>query len=272
MKKEIINYDGLVMIYSNNIEKLKPLLERLISDNIDVNVEGCTRCISSLDRCILDTINEYSPDLILIDNGHKNNGLTLYGLIKDEGTIDSIPTVILGVVDEEMRIKALEIGAIDLMNSPLTEESYIKMKNYIQIGKKISSGNIYDKLTGIYRRKYAEDLTRRNIEIAIEENTSLILMLIDIDDMSVINEKLGKIKGDEVLVNSSNFFRNELDKSDFIYRYSGESFVLVFKNKTVQHVLEVGKRLQVNVNSLTEKYGVQISFSAGIASINEEIR
>ena len=95
MEQETTNYDGLVMIYSNNVEKLKPLMERLAYDNIDIYVEGCSRCMSNLDRCILDTINQYSPDLILMDNGENNNGITLYKIIKEEGTIGCIPTVFL---------------------------------------------------------------------------------------------------------------------------------------------------------------------------------
>ncbi|MBC8060131.1 MAG: diguanylate cyclase [Clostridiaceae bacterium] len=270
MKQQINNYEGLVMIYSNNVEKLKPLMERLESDNIDVYVEGCSRCVSNLDRCILDTINQYSPNFILIDNGENNNGLTLYEIIEDEGTIDSIPTVIIGITDELLRLKALELGAMDIIEDPLSEETYKKIKNYIRIGKRIDNGNTYDRLTGVYTRKYAEKLLKKNIEIAKEEKTSLILMLLDVDDMSGINKRIGKKKGDEVLVFISNFVKSEIDKRDFSYRYSGEKFVVAFEGKTIEHVLQVGKRLQKNVSSLTETYGVEISFSAGISALNTE--
>lgn len=270
MEQKTINYDGLVVIYSNNVEKLKPLIQRLEADNIDIYVEGCAKCMSNLDSCILDTLNEYGPDFILIDNGENNNGLTLYTIIKDEGTIDSIPTMILGVMDEELRLKALELGAIDIIEDALSEETYKRIKNYICIGKIITSNKTYDRLTGTYTRKYAENLTKQDIEIAIEDKTSLIIMLLDIDDMSGINKKLGKKKGDEILVNSSNFFEKELQKKDFVYRYSGEKFVLVFQGKTIEHVLEVGNRLQANVNSLTQIYDINISFSAGIAALNAE--
>lgn len=270
MELETNEYDGFVMIYSNNIEKLKPLMEKLKSDNIDTDIQGVSHCISDLDRCILDTLNRYSPDFIIIDNDEDNKGLNLYEMIIAEGTIDFIPTMILGIENEKLRLKALELGVLDIINDDFSEETYKKIKNYIEIGKKVASGNTDDRLTGCYKRKYAEDFTLKNIQIAKEEKTSLILMLVDINDVGGINKKLGKRKGDEVLIRCSNFFKKELGRKDYIFRYSGEKFVLVFQEKTIEHVLAVAKRLQGNLKELTESLDVNISLSVGISFLNSE--
>jgi two-component system cell cycle response regulator len=268
MELETIDCDGFVMIYSNNAEKLNPLMENLKSDNIEICVEGSSSCISDLDRCVLDTLNRYSPDFIIIDNDKENKGLNLYEMIKGEGTIDSISTIILGITDEKLRLKALELGVLDIVNDPLSQETYKKIKNYIEIGKKIASTNTHDKLTGTYKRKYAENRTKKNIELAKEEKSSLILMLIEIEDVGEINKKLGKAKGDQVLICCSNFFKKEMNRRDYVYRYSGGKFVLIFQNKTMEHVLAVANRLQDNVVSLRTEYGINISLSAGISALN----
>ena len=270
MEQETNEYDGLVMIYSNNAVKLKPVLKKLKSDNIQVCIQSSSSCILDLNKCILDTINEYSPDFIIIDNDEENKGLDLYEMIKAEGTIDSIPTIILDIEDEDLRLKALELGALDIVNDALSQETYKKIKNYTEIGKKISSGSNYDRLTSTYKRKYAESITKKNIEIAKEEKTSLILMVVDIHDVGSINKKLGKKKGDQVLINCSDFFKKEIGMKDYIFRYSGERFVLVFQDKTIEHVLEVANKIQSNVNSLTQVFGMNISLNAGISVLNAE--
>lgn len=270
MELETINYDGLVIICSNNAERLNPLMEKLNSDNIEICVVVSCKCISDLDRCILDTLNRHSPDFIIIDNDKENKGLKLCEMIKDEGTIDSIPTIILGITDEKLRLKALELGVLDIVNDPLSQETYKKIKNYIEIGKKITRANTHDKLTGTYKRKYAENHTKKNIDVAKEEKTSLILMLVEIEDVGEINKKLGKTKGDQVLIYCSNFFKKEMNRRDYVYRYSGGKFVLVFQSKTIEYVLEVANRLQDNVVYLSTDYGVNISLSAGISALNAE--
>lgn len=78
MEIETKDYYGLVMIYSNNAERLKPLIDKLKCDNIKIYIEGSSSCILDLDSCILDTINGYSPDFIIIDNDDENKGLDLY--------------------------------------------------------------------------------------------------------------------------------------------------------------------------------------------------
>jgi two-component system cell cycle response regulator len=270
MELENIDYHGLVMIYSDNAEKLNPLMEKLKSDNIEICVAGAYNCISDLDSCILDTLNRCSPDFIIIDNDKENKGLSLFEMIKDEGTIDSIPTMILGITDEKLRLKAFELGVLDIVCDPLSQETYKKIKNYIKIGQKITSTNTHDKLTGTYKRKYGESRTKKNIGIAKEEKTSLILMLVEIEGVDEINKKLGKAKGDQVLICCSNFFKKEMNRRDYVYRYSGGKFVLVFQSKTIEYVLEVANRLQDNLVSLSGNYGINISLSAGIAALNAE--
>jgi two-component system cell cycle response regulator len=270
MELETIDCDRLLLIYSNNAERLNTLMMKLKFDNIEICVEGLSNCIADLDRCILDTLSEYSPDFIIIDNDKENIGLNLFEMIKDEGTIDSIPTIIIGITDAKLRLKALELGALDIVNDWISQETYIKIKNYIEIGKKITSTNTHDKLTGAYKRKYAESLTKKNIVAAKGEKTSLILMLIDIEGVGEVNKKLGKAKGNQVLICCSNFFKKEMNGRDYVYRYSGGKFVLVFQNKAIEYVLAVTNSLQDNVVSLRADYGINISLSAGISVLNAE--
>ena len=270
MEEKSHENNGVVVIYSNKVEKISPLLKKLETDNINIHLEHCSECASNLDTCILSTLDKYSPDIIIIDNNENNNGITLYETIKAEGATDYIPVVLLGVIDEELRLKVLELGAIDLIDNPLSEETHKRIKNYIEIGKRITTTNPYDRLTGTYTRIYAENLIKKNIEIANEEKTSLIVMLVEIKNICKFYEGIKKKKRDEGLSNSSNIFKKYLDSKEFIYRYSSDKFVLVFLRKTVQHVLEVGKRLQEDVNDLAQSFGINISFSAGISALNTE--
>ena len=231
MSEKDEKYSGSALIYSNNIEKFTPLLKKLESANIDILVEGCSRCMSNLDRCLLDTINEYSPDFVLIENDKTNNGLTLYEIIKEEGTIESVPVMIFGENDEATKLKALKLGAFDYLCEANTEEVYLKILNFINIGKKIMNYSIYDRLTGTFTRKYAESVINKIIQSAIENKYPLTLLLIDIDEMKEINRKLGKKIGDEILKLCVIYINEFLDENDMVFRYAGEEFALIFNGK-----------------------------------------
>jgi two-component system, cell cycle response regulator len=266
------NKVGTMVAYLSHADKIIDMLKRLKGEGIDIIVEGSTKCMSNLDRCILDTLNENNPDFILIENSENNNGIMLYQLIKEEGTIDSIPVLFIGVEDEAIKLMALELGALDYITNFNPEEVYIKIKNYINIGKKAIKDRINDRLTGVYTRNYAEDRIKKNIIIVKEEGERLSILLIDIDDMKLTNKKLGKKKGDEILKKAADFFKKEIRSKDFIYRYAGDKFVIAFHGKTSSEVLNSAVRLQQKIKDLSEGYGINISFTGGISILNSKTK
>lgn len=259
-----------VMIYSNNPEKIAVLKSKLENDHIEVFIEDSTNCMENLDGCNLGTINEFSPDLILIENDEHESGLILYKLIKEEGTNHSIPIVLYGIMDEKVKLIAIGSGVLDVVNDINTEEIYPKIFNYIKIGRKNVNSSNYDKLTGVFNRKYGEKLINESIIIALEANTDLSIMLMDIDNMQHINKVIGKAKGDEIIKTCADYIKHEIEteSKNYVFRYLGEKFVIVFQNKTVSEVLKIGLELQEKLNELIRKYKIITSFSAGISTLN----
>lgn len=98
-----------------------------------------------------------------------------------------------------------------------------------------------DDLTGLYNR-----IAFRNAIRDMQEDTSganYIFVMVDIDNFKLLNDTLGHIAGDNCLVELSGIMQNFCVDSDS-FRYGGDEFCILFKNKTLNQVLEVCDKIR----------------------------
>ena len=77
-----------------------------------------------------------------------------------------------------------------------------------------------DPLTGIYNRRYYEEVVRKSIGPAG-------IALIDVDDFKICNDTYGHYAGDMALETAANAIRSCIRESDLLIRYGGDEFLLV---------------------------------------------
>ena len=77
-----------------------------------------------------------------------------------------------------------------------------------------------DPLTGIYNRRYYEEVARKTIGPAG-------VALMDVDDFKICNDTYGHYAGDMALKTVANTIQSCIRKSDLLIRYGGDEFLLV---------------------------------------------
>ena len=96
-----------------------------------------------------------------------------------------------------------------------------------------------DYLTGLPNRyRCDEDLALAIREAKINNETGYVVFL-DMDDFKLINDSYGHDYGDTILVEFANFLRDELPGVDHVYRFGGDEFVLLLKNRSENEVMNV---------------------------------
>lgn len=74
-----------------------------------------------------------------------------------------------------------------------------------------------------------------------DEHCSWYLAMLDIDNFKLVNDQFGHIIGDEVLILIAGLMKHNFRSEDYIFRYGGEEFAVLFKcaeEDTAAHILE----------------------------------
>ena len=94
-----------------------------------------------------------------------------------------------------------------------------------------------DPLTGIYNRRYYEEVARKTIGPAG-------VALMDVDDFKVVNDTYGHGYGDDVLREAGRLMLEEMLGKGIASRFGGEEFMLVFEEDNREQVLQAFQNIQ----------------------------
>ena len=123
---------------------------------------------------------------------------------------------------------------------------------------------ILDSLTGLYNRRYIEQRLSDEIARAGRHQHALTVVIFDLDDFKLVNDKYGHAAGDRVLTGFCERLQRATRGCDAVGRYGGDEFLAILpecKPDQVQYVLKRLACLQVNIGEQL----VPVSFSVGWA-------
>lgn len=105
----------------------------------------------------------------------------------------------------------------------------------------------------------------------LRESQSFGLMIADIDHFKNFNDTFGHTAGDCILREVGHCLKRHLRKSDHVYRFGGEEFVLLVSNCEFESVMRVGERLRTAIEDLRvdyEDYQLCVTVSMGICWVD----
>ena len=84
-----------------------------------------------------------------------------------------------------------------------------------------------DTLTGLYNRRYLEDVLEREVQSARRRRAELAVILCDLDNFKVVNDRFGQRVGDAVLKSVSGVLVSRSRGTDVCCRYGGGELALL---------------------------------------------
>ncbi len=123
----------------------------------------------------------------------------------------------------------------------------------------------HDSLTGLLSRQAFFDRANNYVSLATREKTIFSVMIIDLDQFKLINEKYGHPAGDAVLKLFANVVNSVARRSDITGRLGGEEFAMVLPSTSTKEAIEFSDRLHNAINKAVLKYNDNIiKYTAGI--------
>lgn len=125
-----------------------------------------------------------------------------------------------------------------------------------------------DALTGLFTRRYFEDLFSVTLERAQRYGESFVMAMFDVDRLKYVNDTYGHIAGDQMLLSIANALRTSCRKSDIIGRFGGDEFIAVYPvaemAKIDKSIAQILSTLRSTSTSFAEKERL-LSFCYGLA-------
>jgi two-component system cell cycle response regulator len=142
---------------------------------------------------------------------------------------------------KEETVLGLESGADDYLTKPFNAE---ELRARLRVGERIllledrlveARENMrfratHDQLTSLLNRGAVMDLLARELHRSHREQKSTAILLADVDHFKHVNDTLGHVVGDEVLMEIANRLLAAVRSYDFVGRYGGEEFLVVLNN------------------------------------------
>ena len=270
---------------------------RLCHDIIRETVRGCENCQNS------DTvIGAYSTDGPIIKSclsgglwdagaaitvGGKHVANWLIGQVRDEN-----------LKEEQLAAYAREIGADEteavlafqevpqmslqrfekiakLLYTIANQLSNLAFQNLLQARfinekRRIETEMLYlsyhDYLTGLYNRRYYE---QELVNLDKKENLPLTLLLGDVNGLKIINDTLGHLMGDELLIKTARIISQVCRKDDIVARLGGDEFIVILP-KTEGQVIEVIIQKIKKLAAAEKVGGLDVSISFGYETKRKE--
>lgn len=100
-----------------------------------------------------------------------------------------------------------------------------------------------DKLTGVYKRDVLDDIPKMD---------KYIVAMVDINGLKEVNDTYGHDAGDDYITMVADNIRKVVRKKDYVIRYGGDEFIIVFRELSVSDAVKAVGRID------NASYGVGI--------------
>lgn len=132
-----------------------------------------------------------------------------------------------------------------------------------------------DGLTQVANRRYFDERFISEFSRSSRENTSLSLIMIDVDFFKLYNDELGHVAGDECLARIAISIRDSLKRpTDLVARYGGEEFVVLLPVTPPEGACKLAEEIRQNIEALKIAHprspiGGHVTVSLGVTGASQ---
>ncbi|MEC4984613.1 MAG: EAL domain-containing protein, partial [Oscillatoria sp. PMC 1076.18] len=241
-----------ILIVDDTLENLRLLSTMLLKQGYNVR-----KALNG--QMALKAVETVVPDLILLDIMMPDlDGYQVCQELKQQSHTAEIPVIFLSALNEVFdKVKAFEVGGADYITKPYQfEEVLIRVQNQLalrtakreilqlntQLEKRVQERTqqleianvrllemaLHDSLTGLPNRalfmKHLQEALQQAKEI---KSSQFAVLFLDCDRFKVVNDSLGHLVGDELLIAIAARLQSCLSSRDTLARLGGDEFALL---------------------------------------------
>jgi diguanylate cyclase (GGDEF)-like protein/PAS domain S-box-containing protein len=177
----------------------------------------------------------------------------------------------LGILHVQTTDELPSFGEAELsFKNTFAEQIGLSIAN-IRLREALRTQSVRDPLTGLYNRRYLEEILEREIRRAVRAELSLGILMLDLDHFKRFNDTYGHEAGDAVLRETGSFLVKSIRAEDVVCRFGGEEFVVILPTADLEASRARAERIRSKLRELTvlhqgQSLGV-ITVSVGVAAL-----
>jgi diguanylate cyclase (GGDEF)-like protein len=168
--------------------------------------------------------------------------------------------ILTGFADLESAVKALNASAFAYLTKPIDGDELLSkieaalekqavFEREAHLKREYWKRSITDELTGVYNRRYFNELLRRETARSERYGNSFALLMIDIDGFKAYNDAHGHLEGDRALQQIASLFKRHARRTDLVARWGGEEFALIMIEVEKEKAVLLAERLRGVIES-----------------------
>lgn len=161
-----------------------------------------------------------------------------------------------------------------LMSAPIAAVVYIMghslMQGIVLREKKILELSRRDGLTGLWNRRYLNEVLEHEIALTHRNLYCLSVLILDLDFFKKINDTYGHQAGDKVLLATTAVLQKCARTTDYVGRFGGEEFIIILPNCDARMSIEVADRYRKSIEAqkiTMGDYNIQVTASFGVTTM-----
>ena len=250
------------------------IIEKALADNFDISLVRVRSIAKAREKIKNQKFDLVFLDYILPDG----DAFSLSDLLHGKNT--DLPVIIItGQGNEIIASRLIREGAYDcipkdrlsggVLNRSIGNTlEKVRLKREIKhMQDKIRGIAVLDNLTGLHNRRYFEEKVGLEMEGQRRYGHQLALVMMDLDNLSQINETHGYRVGNMILRDVGMMIGDAFRVNDTACRYSGDSFAAIFTHLGVENARLVCERLRKKLSSHRfndGKLDFQVTISMGL--------
>jgi diguanylate cyclase (GGDEF)-like protein len=178
-------------------------------------------------------------------------------------------------------IHAAEKGAFHFLTKPVKPEmldlvlrSCAERSRLLQQNAELRERTIQDDLTSAFNRRYLDAYLDEEVDRSRRYGRTFSILFLDLDHLKMVNDRYGHLAGSRVLREVALLIQAKLRKSDRIFRYGGDEFVVSLPETGATGAVRVANRLRRAVRSHRFLAGdglvVNLTASFGVATFPQD--
>jgi diguanylate cyclase (GGDEF)-like protein len=173
----------------------------------------------------------------------------------------------------ETAVQAMKRGAYYYLSKPVDEASLdavirncAERSRLLRQNATLQQEALLDDQTTAYNRRFMETCLEDELARAKRYGRPLSILFFDLDNLKAINDRYGHLCGSRTLREVCQLVQRKLRKSDKLFRFGGDEFVVALPETDERGSYNVAQRIRraVKANRFLAQEGLQISLTASI--------